>query len=304
MAVDKSLSRKEFDILDVLIAASEKLSQRQIQDRTEYSLSTINRTLKTLIEKGYVNDGLITTAGLDAMKPYKVKRAIFIAAGFGTRLLPITLNTPKPMVRVKGIRIIDRMLDACIAAGIEEIYIVRGYLSEQFDQLLYKYPTIKFIDNPDYNETNNISSVVCTRHLLDNTYVLEADILVSDGAAHRIIKKYQYTSNTLAIKRDRTDDWCFMTKDNVIISQQVGGIDCYQEIGISYLSEDDGKRLSEHMAQAYEMPGGKELFWDQVQLSIFKNQYRIEVRPCREEDVVEIDTFKELKAVDKAYDIR
>lgn len=301
--MEKSLTRREFDILDILISATGKLSQRQIQDKTEYSLSTINRTLKTLIEKEYVLEGVITEKGIEAMQPYMVKRAIFIAAGFGTRLLPITLNTPKPMVRVKGIRIIDRMIDACISAGIEEIYIVRGYLAEQFDQLLYKYPMIKFIENPAYNETNNISSVVCARYLLSNTYVLEADILVSDNAAHRIIKKYQYTSNTLAIPRERTDDWCFMVKDNVITSQQIGGINCYQEIGVSYLNEEDGKRLSEHMAQAYEMPGGKELFWDQVQLSIFKDQYRIEVRPCDEKDVVEIDTFKELIAVDKAYKV-
>lgn len=301
--MEKTLSRKEFDILDTLISASSGLSQRQLQEKTAYSLSTINRTVKELTEKNYIEGGRITPAGLAAMEPYMVKKAVFVAAGFGSRLAPITLNTPKPMVRVKGVRIIDRMIDACLAAGITEIYIVRGYLAEQFDQLLYKYPTIRFIENPAYNETNNISSVVCARYLLGNTYVMEADILLADGAASRIIKKYQYTSNTLAISRQRTDDWCFKVKDNVIINQQVGGIDCYQEIGISYLNEEDGQRLSEHMKQAYEMPGGKELFWDQVQLSIFKDKYKIEVRECSEDDVFEIDTFKDLKTIDRSYDI-
>lgn len=84
------------------------------------------------------------------------------------------INTPKPLIRVKGKRIIDSLLDAVIAAGIEEIYIVRGYLSEQFDQLLYKYPMIKYIENPAYNEANNISSIVCANYLLRNAYVLEA----------------------------------------------------------------------------------------------------------------------------------
>jgi NDP-sugar pyrophosphorylase family protein len=63
------------------------------------------------------------------MEPHKAKRAVFIAAGFGTRLVPITLNTPKPLVRVHGERIIDSLIDACLEAGIEEIYIVRGYLA-------------------------------------------------------------------------------------------------------------------------------------------------------------------------------
>ena len=65
-----------------------------------------------------------------------------------------------------------------MAAGIDDITIVRGYLAEQFDQLLYKYPMLKFIENPAYNETNNISSAMCARYNLSNAYILEADILL------------------------------------------------------------------------------------------------------------------------------
>lgn len=294
------LTRKEFEILDVMIASNAPLSQRQLEEKTSYSLSTINRTIKDLVEKKYVKDGQITNLGISAMEPYKVERAIFIAAGFGTRLVPVTLNTPKPLVRVNGKRIIDGLIDACLEAGIDEIYIVRGYLAEQFDQLLYKYPMVKFLENPVYNEANNISSAVCARYLLSNAYVCEADLLIRN---HSLIKKYQYTSNTLGIKMDRTDDWCFIVKDGYIASQQIGGLNCYQQIGISYLNEADGRKLSDHIKLAYEMPGGKEKYWDQVQFSVFKDQYKIEVRECREEDIVEIDTFKELKAIDKTYDV-
>ena len=65
---------------------------------------------------------------MDALEPYRVKRAVVIAAGFGTRMVPITLNTPKPLVRVHGKRIIDTLLDAVAEAGIPEIVLVRGYL--------------------------------------------------------------------------------------------------------------------------------------------------------------------------------
>ena len=94
--------------------------------------------------------GSLNAEELAKLEPYRVKRAVFIAAGFGLRMAPITLNTPKPLVRVKGVRIIDRLIDACLAADIQEIYIVRGYLGEQFDQLLAKYPMLKFIDNDLY----------------------------------------------------------------------------------------------------------------------------------------------------------
>ena len=294
------LSRKEFDILEILISSDEPLSQRQIEERSVYSLSTINRTMKQLSEKFYVKDGAITASGIEAMEPYRAKRAVFIAAGFGSRLVPITLNTPKPLVRVNGQRIIDGLIDACLAAGIEEIIIVRGYLAEQFDLLKYKYPMIKFCENPVYNEANNISSALCARFLLSNAYVFEADLLIRNP---KIIKKYHYTSDFLGIKKDRSDDWCFTVKDGVIMEQNFGGLNCYQMVGISYWNEDDGRRLSEHLKAAYELPGGKEYYWEQVPLKVFKNDYHVEVFECQEDDITEIDTFRELKAIDKTYDV-
>lgn len=160
------LTRKQFDVMTVLIEEKDKISQRELAKITGYGLGTVNKVLKELDESGYVTDGAVTDKGIEALEPYKVKRAIIIAAGFGSRLVPITLNTPKPLVRVNGSRIVDGLLDAIVEAGIEEIYIVRGYLAEQFDQLLYKYPMIKFIENPAYNEANNISSAMCVRIFL------------------------------------------------------------------------------------------------------------------------------------------
>ncbi|MBR7020562.1 MAG: winged helix-turn-helix transcriptional regulator [Lachnospiraceae bacterium] len=296
------LTRKQFDILVALAEAGAALTQRELEKATGYSLGTINRTMKELTEAGLVADGTITGEGVAALEPYRAKRAIFIAAGFGTRLVPITLNTPKPLVRVHGVRIIDRLIDACLSAGIEEIYVVRGYLAELFDQLLYKYPMIRFLENPVYNEANNISSSLVARSLLSNTYVFEADLLISNP---RIICKYHYTSDFLAIKKDRTDDWCFRVKDGVIVEEKVGGEgdDIWQMVGISYWNEADGRSLSGDIADVYASPGGKERYWEQVPLVYRKDHYAVEVRECFEDDIVEIDTFKELKAIDKTYDV-
>lgn len=294
------ISRKQFDMLDVLAYSDTPLKQRDIQKNTSYSLGTVNSTIKELTDLGYVENGSITGEGLAALEPYKVKRAVFIAAGFGSRLAPITFNTPKPLVRVKGVRIIDHLIDACLKAEINEIYIVRGYLAEQFDQLLYKYPMIKFLENPVYNEANNISSALVARHLLSNAYVFEADLLISNPD---IIKKYHYTSDFLAIKKDRTDDWCFEVKDGVIKEEKVGGENCWQMVGISYWNEADGEKLSDDIAAVYASPGGKERYWEQVPLVYRKENYAVEVRECFDEDIVEIDTFRELKEIDSTYDI-
>lgn len=297
-----NLTRKQFDILVTLAEAKTTLTQRQLEEATKHSLGTINRVIKELTESGYVLDGGITNAGLTALESYRAKRAIFIAAGFGSRLVPITFNTPKPLVRVHGVRIIDHLIDACLGAGINEIYIVRGYLAEQFDQLLYKYPMIKFLENPVYNEANNISSSLVARYMLSNAYVFEADLLISNPA---IIKKYHYTSDFLGIKKERSDDWCFKVKDGIIVEQNVGGEgdDIWQMVGISYWNEMDGHKLSQDIADVYASPGGKERYWEQVPLRYCKDHYSVEICECFDEDIVEIDTFKELKAIDKTYDV-
>ena len=130
--------------------------------------------------------------------------------------------------------------------------------------------------------------------------MFEADLLISNPA---IIRKYHYSSDFLAIKKERTDDWCFEEKDGVIVEQKVGGIDCWQMVGISYWNEEDGHKLSDDLKTVYEMPGGKEKYWEQVPLSVCKDRYRVSIRPCLESDIVEIDTFRELKAIDKTYDV-
>lgn len=296
------LTEKQFEILKIFAESQEKTTQREIGIITGYSLGTVNKTLKELTDLNLIQNGEITKAGQNALEPYRVKRAVFIAAGFGSRLVPITFNTPKPLVRVHGARLIDTLLDACLKADIEEIYIVRGYLAEQFDQLLYKYPMIHFLENPVYNEANNISSALVARHLLSNAYVFEADLLLTNPS---IITKYHYTSDFLGIKMNRTDDWCFVVKDGVITEQKVGGEgdNIRQMVGISYWDEEDGKKLEKDLETVYASPGGKERYWEQVPLNYRKENYRVRIRECLEEDIVEIDTFGELKKIDKTYDV-
>lgn len=253
----------------------------------------------SLVEK--YDSHAISEAELELLEPYRAKRAVFIAAGFGSRLVPITINTPKPLIRVHEKRIIDGLIDAVYEAGIEEVIIVRGYRKEQFDELLYKYPKIRFIDNDMYTEANNISSALLASEYLCNSYVFEADLLISNP---KIIKKYHYTSDFLGIPVDRTDDWAFRVEDGVIVKQlKEGGCNCHQMVGISYWDNEAGLRLKEHLKEAFEAEGGKQLYWEQVPLKIYKSEYTVAIKECEKSDIVEIDTFEELKAIDEVYNV-
>jgi CTP:phosphocholine cytidylyltransferase-like protein len=292
------LTKKQFDILDALVESSDIHTQRELAAAIGISVGSVNKTLNELNSLGLTDGAKITEKGVQALEPYKVKRAVIIAAGFGSRLVPITLNTPKPLVRVNGKRIIDSALDALKMAGIEEIHIIRGYLGEQFDQLLYKYPNVKFIENPHYNEANNISSVKLAGDLVKNAYILEADLLLYNP---KLIKKYQYSSNYLGIPTEKTDDWCFFVKDGIISKMAIGGKNCHQMVGVSYWTEEDGAKLCEDVKSVFASPGGKERYWDQVPLEYCISNYSVAIRECKFSDIIEIDTFNELKAIDKSY---
>lgn len=292
------LSQKQFDILVYLTEQKTAQSQRSISNNLNISTGLVNKLIKELTAEGLVEDGFITARGYTALEPYRVQRAIFMAAGFGSRMVPLTLNTPKPLIRVNGVRMIDTLLDAVLAAGITEIYVIRGYLAEQFDQLLYKYPMIKFIENPLFNEANNIASIVCAGPLIRNAYILESDLVLSNP---KLITKYQYSSNYLAIPVDRTDDWCVHLDKGYIETVGIGGVNCHQIVGISYWTDYDGSRLVEHIKNVYQQPGGKERLWGQVPLNYYHDEYKVSVRECKFEDVVEIDSFNELKAIDPIY---
>ena len=112
------ITKREFDTLVLLTETKEVVSQKDMAERLKISAEAVNKTVKELTEKNYCKNGQITQAGLDALEPYRVKRAVFVAAGFGSRMVPITLNTPKPLVRVNGTRIIDSLLDAVVEAGL------------------------------------------------------------------------------------------------------------------------------------------------------------------------------------------
>lgn len=296
-----ALTYNEFEILTVIEREKTKLSQRKISELVNLSLGTVNKIVtKLLNEKLIDGNNLITKEGLNALEPYRVKRAIFLAAGFGSRMVPITLNTPKPLVLVKGKRIIETLLEAVVKAEIPEIVIVTGYLGEQFEVLLKKYPNIKIIENKLYNEANNISSAFLIKDQLKNSYVLESDLVLYNP---NLIRKYEYQSNFLGKYVDVTDDWCFESKNGVITKQKIGGYNCFQMYGISYYNSKDGEQLSKDIEKIYNMPGGKEKYWDQIPLDVCKQNYKIYVRECFENDIIEIDTFNELKKIDPIYDV-
>lgn len=301
-----SLTLNQFEILTFIERDQDKkYPQREIAKRCDISLGITNKVLSELQDmellKAEENSKYsVTLKGYEFLEPYRVKKAIFMAAGFGSRMVPVTLNTPKPLIKVHGKRIIETLLDAVLEAGITDITIVRGYLGEQFDLLLKKYPMLKFVENPIYNEANNISSAYVVRDMLANAYVLESDLLLYNP---KVIRKYEYTTNYLGMAVDITDDWCFETKKGYITKIRVGGEHVHHMFGISYWNKEDALKMERDIEKVFKSPGGKERYWDEVALKECIKDYKVWVRPVEKGDIIEIDTYNELKQIDPIYNV-
>ena len=130
-------------------------------------------------------------------------------------------------------------------------------------------------------------------------YLCEADLLISNPG---IITKYQYTSNILGSWSLQTDDWSFRMKDGFITDYQKGNTYCWNYYGISYWTPEDCARLQKDFKDVWEGPDGKEYFWEFIPLILRKENYSVEIRQCRKQDIVEIDNYYELAQLDPSYE--
>jgi len=103
-------------------------------------------------------------------------KAIIVAAGKGSRLLPHTENMPKCLLKVRGHSILDYQLNALYACGIKDIVIVTGYLEEKIRQHITV--PVTFITNSEYRDTNSAYSLLLAKdHLRDGFIHINSDLL-------------------------------------------------------------------------------------------------------------------------------
>lgn len=299
------LTRYKFEILRFLEKNGVRsYSHRQLSDELMISNTEITNNISDMLKDNLIikdRENLkITKKGLEVLEPYRVKKAVILAAGFGSRMMPATKDKPKPMVTVNGKRIIETLLDALVKAEIKDITIIRGYKGEKFDELLTRYPFIKFINNLDYDKYNNISSAILAKDcFIGGSYLCEADLYISNPD---VITKYQYTSNILGSWSLQTDDWSFkLDSSGHITNYQKGNTYCWNYYGISYWTPEDCKKLNRDWRKYYIASEDKDIFWEQVPLQLNMNDYQVEVRPCNKSNIIEIDNYYELAQLDSSY---
>ncbi len=230
----------------------------------------------------------------------KVERAIIMAAGFGSRMEPVTNEIPKPLVKVNGRAMIESIIQALKENGIDEIYIVVGYKKDKFAFLEKKYPGLKLIENPWYAHSNNISSIYAARDHLENCVICEGDLLIDNP---KILSLPIEGSGYASLYVDHpTHEWVFAENNHHITGcSKTGAPSGWQFYGISRWSEEDGKQLKKDLETEFEERKNTNIFWDEVALFCHPEHYDLRLYPLQEGDLREIDSLDELIALDPSY---
>lgn len=106
-------------------------------------------------------------------------KAVILAAGFGSRLMPLTKNNPKCMVEYQGKKIIDYEIKALQEAGIKDIAIVGGYLSGVLKSYIESFGIRHFYTNTNYDKSNMVSTLFCAKDFLYKCIEQKEDVIIS-----------------------------------------------------------------------------------------------------------------------------
>lgn len=273
------MTEKEFDLL--YAAHKEK-------ELAQFSKDTLFMCEKN----GWLKSGKLTESGYEALSPYKVDNAIIMAAGRSRRCMPLSNYLPKGLFEIKGDTMVERQIKQLHDAGIKQIIIVVGYLKEKYYEMAKKYKDLIVIDNTEWEEKNNISSIYAAKDYLKNSYICCSD----NWFAHNVYCDYVYDSYYACKYTDEfLDEYCVKStdKEGYMTSVKKGGEKCWYTIGEAFFNKEFSAKFVDYMVKEYYDPEVKYMLWDDFQIRHI-DDLKLKVKGYSDDECKEFDTTEDI----------
>lgn len=273
------MTEKEFDLL---------YAAHKGKELAQFSKDTLFMCEKN----GWLKSGKLTESGYEALSPYKVDNAIIMAAGRSRRCMPLSNYLPKGLFEIKGDTMVERQIKQLHDAGIKQIIIVVGYLKEKYYEMAKKYKDLIVIDNTEWEEKNNISSIYAAKDYLKNSYICCSD----NWFAHNVYCDYVYDSYYACKYTDEfLDEYCVKStdKEGYMTSVKKGGEKCWYTIGEAFFNKEFSAKFIDYMVKEYYDPEVKYMLWDDFQIRHI-DDLKLKVKGYSDDECKEFDTTEDI----------
>lgn len=284
------MNTREYDILKLLAERSYE-NQRMLSDISGHSLGTVNRSIKSLSDCGCIgSDMQVTEQGRELIRSRSPENAIILAAGFGMRMVPINTMYTKGMLQVEGEPLVERLIKQLRQAGIEKIYIVVGFMKEEYEYLIDKYG-VSLIVNNSYTDKNNLYSLKAASKHIGNSYIMPCDIWCRRNPFSSIELYSWYMVSDLV-----DDDSMVRVNRKMELTVAEDGAAGNSMVGIAYISSEDADPLKKRLDEMCANDRNSDRFWEAALIK--SGKMTVPARVVSSADYVEINTYEQLRELD------
>ena len=221
-----------------------------------------------------------------------------MAAGMASRFVPLSYETPKGLLMVKGEILIERQIRQLKEAGISDIIVVVGYLAEKFVYLKEKYG-VRIVMNEDYSRYNNTSSLIRVIDDMEDTYLCSSD----NYFPKNVFVDNPENSYYSALYADgETGEYCLTTDgDDNIIKVNVGGKNAWYMVGHVFFNKAFSTKFREIMKKEYANDETRQGYWEDVYIRHINELPKLKIRRYQPHEIKEFDNLDELCLFDPSW---
>lgn len=223
--------------------------------------------------------------------------AIIMAAGTASRFVPLSEETPKGLLEVRGEILIERQIKQLREAGVEDITIVLGYRAEMFQYLHDKYG-VQLVYNDDYHVYNNTSSIIRVVDRLGDTFICCSDHYFTENV---FLDKPEDSYYAALYASGETNEYCLqLDQQDWIEDVRIGGADAWYMAGHVFFNNSFSEKFREIFVEAYQEEETKMGYWEDVYMKHIAS-LPMKARKYKTGVINEFDSIDELRCFDTSY---